>query len=205
MGCELITLEVYQVASKKSRDERIKEILDAGKKAFLIKGFKNTFMEDIIAETSLSKGGFYYYYKDKKDIFFEILKIASDQSISALISQKEQLNSREQFKEFFKMMLCDGIFNHSDEAKMYRIFVSEIYGNAEFLEQLKALEAGYFVILNDLFGDVFPALSESEVDEKVRLLYHTFHAMSYYVGTLKLEKLYSNNRSVLEKIFDDIF
>lgn len=52
--------------------ERKKEILDSAKKVFTIKGFAKTTMEDIISDTSLSKGGVYYYYKNKKDIIYDI-------------------------------------------------------------------------------------------------------------------------------------
>ena len=44
----------------KSKSERKKEIMEAAKSVFLEKGFEKTTMEDIIAETSLSKGGFYH-------------------------------------------------------------------------------------------------------------------------------------------------
>ncbi|WP_197017444.1 TetR family transcriptional regulator [Methanobrevibacter oralis] len=36
--------------------------MDAVFKVFLKKGYFNVTMEDIINETSLSKGGFYYYF-----------------------------------------------------------------------------------------------------------------------------------------------
>lgn len=193
------------MTTKKSRDERIAEILDAGKKVFLKKGFKNAYMEDIIAETSLSKGGFYYYYKDKKDIFFEILSIASDKSMSKLINKKENLNSKTKFKNFFKNMLYEIIFDESDEAKMYMIFISEISGNPEFLKYLNKLEEKYFGILKDLFSDVFIELTEKEIKDKVKILYYTFHAISYYAKTLKIENLYKDNMDVLEKIYEDIF
>ena len=44
---------------KKVSQIRKKEILDAAKKVFLRKGFADTVMEDIIVETSLSRGGVY--------------------------------------------------------------------------------------------------------------------------------------------------
>ncbi|WP_220607934.1 helix-turn-helix domain-containing protein [Methanobrevibacter oralis] len=36
--------------------------MNAALKVFLKKGYSNATMEDIINETSLSKGGFYYYF-----------------------------------------------------------------------------------------------------------------------------------------------
>lgn len=53
---------------------RKKEILDAAKRVFLRKGFADTVMEDIITETSLSRGGVYYHYKNKVEILHDLLR-----------------------------------------------------------------------------------------------------------------------------------
>lgn len=53
---------------------RKKEILDAAKKVFLRKGFADTVMEDIITETSLSRGGVYYHYKNKVEILHDLMR-----------------------------------------------------------------------------------------------------------------------------------
>ncbi len=57
----------------KSKRERKKEIMEAAKSVFLEKGFEKTTMEDIIAETSLSKGGFYHYYASTTDILHDLM------------------------------------------------------------------------------------------------------------------------------------
>ncbi len=52
--------------------ERRSQILDAATRALVRKGFHNTTMDDIVAESSLSKGTLYLYFKSKKDIFLEL-------------------------------------------------------------------------------------------------------------------------------------
>ena len=46
-----------------SEEERKKEIMDSATEVILEKGLEKTTMEEIIAGTSLSKGGVYHYYK----------------------------------------------------------------------------------------------------------------------------------------------
>jgi len=58
---------------RKTREERIDEIMDAAMKLFCSKGYQASTMEDIIAETELSKGGFYHYYGRKKDILIDMM------------------------------------------------------------------------------------------------------------------------------------
>lgn len=64
------------MAEKKQKvgDIRKREILDAAKKVFLKKGFADTVMEDIITETSLSRGGVYYHYKNKVEILHDLMR-----------------------------------------------------------------------------------------------------------------------------------
>ena len=59
---------------RKTKEERTHEIIEAAKKVFLKKGFHNTTMEDIVAATSLSKGGVYQYFKSTKAIMFAIMQ-----------------------------------------------------------------------------------------------------------------------------------
>ena len=50
------------------------EIQEAAKKVFLEKGFRYTTMEDVVKNTTLSKGGVYQYYKTTKAILFDIMQ-----------------------------------------------------------------------------------------------------------------------------------
>ena len=59
---------------RKTKEERCKEIMEAAGSVFFDKGYRNTTMEDIIAKTSLSKGGVYQYYKSTKAIMFDIMQ-----------------------------------------------------------------------------------------------------------------------------------
>ena len=59
---------------RKTKEERKTEIMDAAKKVFLSKGYRYATMEDIVAATSLSKGGVYQYYKSTKAIMFDIMQ-----------------------------------------------------------------------------------------------------------------------------------
>lgn len=56
-----------------SQEQRKEEILKAGMKLFKEKGFVYTTMEDIIKQTTLSKGGVYYYYKNTIDILHDLM------------------------------------------------------------------------------------------------------------------------------------
>jgi AcrR family transcriptional regulator len=50
-------------------DERRAQIMQAALACFTRKGYNNTTMDDIVAESGLSKGSLYWYFKSKDDLF----------------------------------------------------------------------------------------------------------------------------------------
>ena len=54
-------------------DERRAQIIQAALACFPRKGYNNTTMDDIVAESGLSKGTLYWYFKSKDDLFAEAL------------------------------------------------------------------------------------------------------------------------------------
>ena len=59
--------------NRQPRAKRIIELQSCALFVFLEKGYRNTTMEDIVAASSLSKGG-YHYYGSTKDILFDIMR-----------------------------------------------------------------------------------------------------------------------------------
>lgn len=65
-------------------------LLKASKKLFTEKGYLNTNSNEIVKEAGVSIGTFYAYYKDKKEIFMEIIDDYSKEYMKVL---EEALNS----------------------------------------------------------------------------------------------------------------
>ncbi len=50
------------------------QIVDAATRLIHLRGFKNTSVEDILRETGVGKGNFYYYFKSKDELGFAALE-----------------------------------------------------------------------------------------------------------------------------------
>ncbi len=57
---------------RKTKEERLEEIRQAAIRCFLEKGYRFTTMEDIVAQTTLSKGGVYRYYSGTREILLTL-------------------------------------------------------------------------------------------------------------------------------------
>lgn len=132
-----------RIANKEIRDIRKNEILTAAKKAFVEKGFEACTMEDIIAKTSLSKGDFYYYYKNTVDILHDLMS--------------EGIRYRfEKMKEFMETysgaldrdamveMLVDKMLDSNELMSVYVVYLQAMKNN----DELKKLFA---VLANETF------------------------------------------------------
>ena len=54
-------------------DERRAQITQAAMACFARKGYHETTMDDIVAESGLSKGSLYWYFKSKKELFLSLV------------------------------------------------------------------------------------------------------------------------------------
>jgi AcrR family transcriptional regulator len=61
-------------------DVRRRQILDAARKCFIEKGYFPTRMEDIAEEAKLSKGGIYFHFESKRQIFEALVRQEYEES-----------------------------------------------------------------------------------------------------------------------------
>ncbi|MCY6957234.1 TetR/AcrR family transcriptional regulator [Clostridium brassicae] len=60
---------------KSGKGEKTKQLLiETASKLFLKNGYSNTGINDILHETNVSKGSFYFYFSSKKELGFEVAK-----------------------------------------------------------------------------------------------------------------------------------
>lgn len=77
----------HPLRRKRHKEETIARILEAGAKLFQEKGYARTSVEDICQHAGVSKGGFYWHFSGKKDVYLSMLTRAID----ALIQEKDRL------------------------------------------------------------------------------------------------------------------
>jgi AcrR family transcriptional regulator len=80
---------------RKPREVREKEILDAAIRCFSKKGYHETTMDDIVAESGLTKGGIYWYFKGKREVFIVLIEeqLREEESLWEELSREYELGS----------------------------------------------------------------------------------------------------------------
>ena len=71
-------------------EERRAQIIEAALACFTRQGYVNTKMDDIVAESGLSKGAIYWYFKSKDDLFKaasnSVMEKAAEKSLAAIMA-----------------------------------------------------------------------------------------------------------------------
>ncbi len=62
------------MAENKAREVRRREILEAAMRCYTRKGYHGTTMDDITRESGLTKGGIYWHFKSKWEIYIEMVR-----------------------------------------------------------------------------------------------------------------------------------
>lgn len=124
---------------RKNRSERVEEILAAALIVFNDKGFRNTTMEDLINSTSLSKGGFYHYFKSTDDIMLAIMESETEIAYDLMLKDLSNLNSDE-FILYFAKAMIDRITRENTSKRLFIMFFFEMVYKPEFMDKYFAIE-----------------------------------------------------------------
>ncbi|MGP1370733.1 MAG: TetR/AcrR family transcriptional regulator [Eggerthia catenaformis] len=141
--------------------ETQQKILEAGKREFLKKGFKDASLRKIVTDAGFTKGAFYGYYPDKAALFEALVSDVADNLIEQfkaaqdahfdLIPEGKTNESRELSTKYL-LYFVNYIYDHFEEFKLV-ICCSEGTKYANYIHELVELDVSrterYYVLLKE--------------------------------------------------------
>ncbi len=177
-------------------EKRKEEIKKVAARVFVKLGFSNTTMEDLVRETGLSKGGFYYYYKNTTDIIYDLMvdgiNYRNDIIKESLNTEKEvsiEFLAREMTKKVIDNTTLTGVYVEFLLAKKRNEKLNEVYKKLEY----KTIES--FKNINISFENYNISV------KKFELLAFFINSMILSSNILNARETLLKNKSVIEKIF----
>lgn len=147
----------------RSPDERAEQILGAARTCFLRKGYFATKMDEIARESGLSKGGIYFHFSSKREIFRALVEQEYDVAMSFLNVMVESDTS---FDEKL-MVLAEhfmALFSESDQPRFLIIIGEMALRDEEIASMLSELQGNYFDRVGVLLDRAVEAGQLREVD-----------------------------------------
>lgn len=102
-------------------EEKREKILNSATDEFSENGFAKTSIAKIAKSAGVAKGSMYQYFKDKKELFVHIFKVALDTKLKFMediIRDSDKLD----FYETFEKMLIAGIKFGKERPKLYKLY-----------------------------------------------------------------------------------
>ena len=132
-------------------EERKKEIRKAAARKFLEKGFSATTMEDVIAESGLSVGGVYHYYKNTGDILYDIMEEANKSRIEKTLHRHQQGNYSTP-EDMAAQFITEKIIDENPYKPLYAMFLLEKHRDPKLQRLFEKLSIDGFQEMLDAFG-----------------------------------------------------
>ena len=79
--------------TQERKDLKKKLIIDTAFKVFSLKGYHGTTVKDVVVEAYISVGTFYFYFKNKEDLFETLYDEGSEEFYNALCNSLKNINN----------------------------------------------------------------------------------------------------------------
>jgi transcriptional regulator, TetR family len=181
--------------------ERKKEIMNSAAKVITERGLEKATMEDIIAGTTLSKGGVYHYYGSVNEIFKDIMRFGIEYRNNVI---KEHLSECKEGEEmqFMARQLVDKIVDDNPYMPLYVEFLIAKKRNPELNAMMLDLQAETM----DSFKGVFDNESEWLFNPSVfQFITDYINALILASNVLDARENFKKNRRYLEDMMVYLF
>jgi len=164
---------------RRSRKERIHEIQLAALEVFLEKGYRDTTMEDIIKNTTLSKGGFYNYYGNKDDILNDLIRAKNYNYIRSNLGAKEA-STPEEICQHLAQVFVDRMTDQNTQNKLHLMMAMELANNTQsFYDLYYEVENESLELIISAIKHVVPNFDAEGNTKAVMLLYRINNTLHF--------------------------
>ena len=183
-------------------DVRRNQILDAARKCFIEKGYFPTRMEDVAKEAQLSKGGIYFHFEGKQQVFEALVQKEYDDSVTFLTQLSKEIGSyRELFEKLGSYYL--DFFRHRPDYPRFFLVMAEMAGRDESVRgMLVGIQKQYTQLLAQILqnGIDTGALKPMDPEAMATLLKGILNAIEAYsaIGVdIEMDRLMSAGMTLI--------
>lgn len=170
-----------------SREERLREIQLGALEVFLKKGYRNSTMEDIIENTSLSKGGFYHYYKNKEDILIDLIRMKNFNYLYSKLKLNHNA-TKDELCHQLSAVFIERMTDQSLQGKLFLMIAAELANNTEvFYDLYYEVESEAIQLIVDAIKKVNPQFNIDKKMNELMLLYRINNTL-HFVSNLYIQK-----------------
>lgn len=116
------------------KEKMRRRIIEAAKEVFMVLGFKKTSMDIISRKLGMTKSSIYYYFKDKEELFKEIIEEEAKMMIEKIEEEIKDIKEPVlKLKKYFEVRMKLFL----DIAKKFKSFSKEYLEEHNFVERIR--------------------------------------------------------------------
>ncbi len=181
--------------------ERKKEIMNSAAKVITERGLEKATMEDIIAGTTLSKGGVYHYYGSVNEIFKDIMRFGIEYRNNVIKEHLSECKKGEEM-QFMARQLVDKIVDDNPYMPLYVEFLIAKKRNPELNAMMLDLQAETMDSFKGVFEDDSKWLFNPSV---FQFITDYMNALILASNILEARENFKKNRRYLEDMMVYLF
>jgi AcrR family transcriptional regulator len=185
-------------------DDKKSRIIAVAKEMIALYGFKKTTMEEIASKARMGKSSMYYYFKNKEDIFAEIVRIDSDHFRQKL---QEAIQSASSPQDKIMKYVSTRMLHLKELSNYYKTLTNEYLDHYFFIEQVRE---DFYNLENKTLSTLINAGIEQgkfapcDVDVAVHMIAIAIKGLEYPLFVQKEQDLERDSKQMMEIIFNGI-
>lgn len=183
-------------AKRLSETERKREIMDAAAKVIVAKGLENATMEEIIAGTTLSKGGVYHHYGSILEIFKDLMLFGIDYRNEIIKNHLDKCEEGHE-REFIARQLVDKMLDDNPYMPLYVELLKNKKRNPRLSKLMLELQEKTREKIGEVFGSSF---AEAATVNNFQFLTDFINSIIMSSDLLEARESFKANRKVLERM-----
>lgn len=158
---------------------------------FAENGYSDTSVDDIVRSSGISKGGIYYYFKSKEEIFLEIAEVRFRQRKTLIDNLKNIKSSKEKIIEYIRWTL-KGFFDEEVQ-KLSRFtfeFWSVLSRNPHMKEKSKERYRNFHGVLSEILKEGIQEgefRQDMDVDAMIYILLSSMDGIGFINSVMGIE------------------
>ncbi len=184
-----------------SKENRKSEILEAAREVFLEKGFSKTTMEDVIARTTLSKGGVYHYYSNTHEMIIDLCMEGNRYRMDIMSDHLKEFGTdprRVTDPEMIADLITDKVLDDNPLMDLYVMLLGELKYDPELRELFGTIVAKSKKELTEFFSK--NVVAEGIDDSGFFLLTDIINAFILGANNLGAAERFRENREVIREM-----
>lgn len=163
--------DIKEPIQKRAIKKKLK-LIESAKKVFNDKGYHNTHIKDITGESGISTGLFYKYFKDKNDIYVEVVKLLIKKEMKVVLEFRDRMTKKDNKKQVIKSYIENRLemIPYKRIMEEFQILIEDNEPIKEFLNNAKN---DYLDAIKDILFEIWDDVTETTIYVGAMLIWRT--------------------------------